>query len=172
MFKPTRHVRPPISREAYTLQSIEQVFPGGEWVDEPQEGEAEVVEAPRCERGTLEGSSPSSLSLTVIGGTKFDEGALEAVIAALPDGYTVISGGNRGAEKFALEAAERHGLTALRIEVNKGLFGAKANDVHVEQVLVTELESKLVIAGEGVRSKQARSWVTRASWPREVIEIG
>lgn len=165
--KPTP-VRPPVSREVYTLTSMEKVFPGGEWVDEselegPSDREAEPDEGSRL------GSRPSSI--TVIGGTKFDADSLERALRDLPAGYSVISGGNRGAEKFALETAEKMGLTPVRVIPDQDLFGAKANDVHVEHVLITDIDSTLIIAGDGVRSKQAKAWVNRARWPREVVVL-
>jgi hypothetical protein len=162
----------PVSRENYVLTQIEKTFPGGEWVDgTPQEEEAEVAEVPGCEPGGRGFESLTPLSVTVIGGTKYDADALEAQLAELPHGWSVISGGNRGAEKAALEIAERLGLTPVRVDVDRELFGAKATDVHVEQVLGTELHSKLIIAGNGVRPKQAKSWLNRAKWPREVVTL-
>lgn len=169
MFKP-KIVRPQVDRETYTLQTIEQVFPGGEWVDNPQEGEAEVVEAPGCEPGTLEGSSPSSLSLTVIGGA--NDALRKLLIERAPERVicgTTLTG--RGGEREAAKMAEKLGIEVEMIGPDVELFGAKAAEVNVLHVMVQDFDSPLVIVGNGTRAKQAKAKMASARFTREVIEL-
>ena len=116
----------PLSREAYTQRSIERTWPSGEWVEleGPSDGEAEP------DVGSQLGSRPSSI--TVIGGTKYDEDALAYWLSQ--NDVDIITGVGRGAES-SLE-------NVTRIEP-----GDLPRKVNVEQVLSYDLTSPVLLVG-------------------------
>ncbi len=151
--------RPPVARDVYVAHTTERTFPGDEWVEVHPEGEAEVVEAPGCEPGTLEGSSPSSLSL--IGDTKDLEVATKFVLELAPE--TVIVGrlpSGRGTESKIAAHLEEAGINVTYVD--------SAPAVNVEAVMSYDLTSPVLLVGSGTRVKQAKSWLGRANWNREV----
>lgn len=175
MLKRPRTARPLISREDYTLRQLKQVFPEGEWVDEQvREKEAEVAEAPGCDpggRGFESLPSPSN-DLTVIGDMKDLEPVYDAVGRLRPD--RVILGrlpSARGAEANISKMLAACGWQGevVHVDHDPDVFG-KA-DCNVEQVLSYDLTSPVLLVGNGTRVKQARSWLKRAEWGREVIEV-
>ena len=146
------------------------MFPGGEWVDEPHEKEAEVVEVAGRDPVGRGFESLPSLSLTVIGGAN---DALRVLLTERAPARVILGTtfNGRGGEAAAAKLAEELGIEVETIRPDADLFGAKAADVNVEQVLGADFASPLVLVGKGVRVKQARGWLARARWPREVVEL-
>lgn len=171
LLKP-KFFHPLVPREEIVAQTLERTFPDGQWVEDappvdPLEGEAEVVEAPGCEPGTLEGSSPSSLSL--IGSTKDSAALVNALHEHVPPNGSVILGrlpSGRGAESEAAKVAEEQGFPVIYVDAEKGF-----ENVNVEAVLSYDLTSPVLLLGNGTRVKQARSWLGRAEWGREVYTL-
>lgn len=154
--------RPVVAREVYTRQAIESAWPSGDWVEETPEVEAEVVEVPgRDPGGTgFESQTPLSNNLTIIGDLKDLTTALLLVGELSPD--QVIVGrlpSGRGAES----------------KISKALEGDQ-EVVHVDSPLVEavmshDIASPVLLLGNGTRVKEARSWLGRANWNREVHEL-
>jgi hypothetical protein len=163
MLKRIQHPRPKVSREAYTLQSISRAWPDGTWVEEL---------APEVEGGPsqpdLQSVSSAPPSITIIGGETYDTAALNLFLfdEVAPDALVIVGAG-RGVEADVYENSDDE--VVLRIEADADLFGKKAMSVNVEQTISYDLTSTLVIVGNGTRAKQAKSWVKRAKWPREVV---
>lgn len=165
-------IHPPASREDYTLKQIAKVFPGGDWVDAPPSAAPEPEPQPKGVLDTPDPGSTKSGNVTVIGDTK-DTAVLlahvekiaptEIILGRLPSG--------RGAESSLAKAFRAAGFAVREVNADVERFGPKATEVHVEQVLSTDIDSPLIIVGGGVRSKQAASWVNRAKWPREVTRL-
>lgn len=175
----TKIFRPVLSREGYALQSIESAFPSGDWVEVEALQESPVApgrqvapgsrEAQAGEDGVLEGSIPKPPILTVIGDTNEleDVGAFvesaqyeSVIVGRLPSG--------RGAESKIAAHLEQLDIDVVYIDADKEQFGKDANDVNVEQVLTHDITSPVLLLGNGARVKQAKSWLERAKWPREV----
>lgn len=179
MLKKTKLVRPTVSREDYLLRNIERAFPGGEWVDEPQEreGEAEVAEVPGCEPGGrgFESLTPPH-SVAIIGGTKYDAKSVQDYLAGLPEGTTVYVGAGRGVESD-LRNADDCPLPVQVVDLDPDRYGRKARDVNVPEVLIQDISSPVVLVGAGTRVTQARSWLRMvndhrdAKNRREVVEL-
>lgn len=172
MLKTKKPARPVVSREAYTLNQIEKVFPGGEWVDEQDSapgGSMPVLPKRGVEVGEV-AVPVTSPNLTIIGGSNdalrhlLQERAPEKVIVG-----TTMTG--RGGEREAAELARELGIEVETRVPDVDLFGGKAASVNVELVLSTEIDSPLVLVGNGQRVKEAKSWLKRAQWPREVIQL-
>lgn len=167
MFK--KHFRPVVPREEYICRSIESAWPTGEWVEEDrsvgpgQTGSGLSAEGVPCP-GDEDAHTPS---LTIIGGTKYDEDALKEHLRNLPPHTTVITGVGRGAEAFTAQVE----TNCFVVEKREDLYGKKATSLNVEQVLSLDPTSPLLLVGTGERVKQAKSWLARAKWGREVIEI-
>lgn len=113
---------------------------------------------------TTNGHAPT---LTVIGGTKYDEDALASHIRNLPPSTTVITGVGRGAEAFTAQLE----TNCFVVEKRDDLYGKKATTMNVEQVLSLDPTSPLLLVGTGERVKKAKEWLKRANWGREVIEL-
>jgi len=156
-----------LSREEYTLRSIERAFPSGEWVEksslDPERGSA-----PMEDRGP-EGLPP--LSITIIGGTKYDEDALESYLLH-SDATHLIVGAGQGAEADAYTWWDDLNGDITKIVPNPDVYGKNARKVNVEAVLSHDPTSPLLLVGSGERVKQAEAWLKRANWGREVIRIG
>lgn len=170
---PVRSRKSVLSREEYTLRSIERAFPSGEWVEVGVGGgdkrglttahESSGSEAPSLS-GPAGGSRPQNPpSITIIGGTKYDEDAL-AYWLYQNDGYEIVTGAGRGVEA-ALEGV-------IRIDLETDVYGKNARKVNVEAVLCHDPTSPLLLVGSGERVKQAEAWLKRANWGREVHRIG
>lgn len=177
MRRPTK--RPIRTKERYILDSLVSVFKGGHWVEEPVEtilsasgadpspNGGEGVSAP--ENGSCDRTDPNPMGtayITVIGGLKYDGEALRTALELLPAGQVVIGAG-RGAESNF----EFLRQTAIRIPADPDRYGKNARKANVEEVLTFAPDSPLLLVGEGERVKQARAWLKRTNWPREVIEI-
>ena len=164
---------PTVSREEYTMRALEKAFPTGEWVQE-------VREAPAVSRangeGTMgDGRHDSPASLTIIGGTKYDEDNLEGFLSNLPEETQVIVGAGRGSETWAAEwwrevQFEPHN-SVTKIAPDPDRYGKSARKVNVEQVLSHDLSSPVLLVGTGERVKQAKEWLKRTLSKREVIEL-
>lgn len=170
MFK--NRPRQVLSREEYTLRQLERAFSSGEWLDNPASSaetslptsrDSEVAQGNGGEEAVPGDSRDKRRpSLTIIGGTKYDEDALAYFLSQNPD-TEIVTGAGRGVES-SLE-----GVT--RIELSPDLFGKSARKVNVEAVLSHDPTSPLLLVGDGERVKQARAWLKRANWPREVVEL-
>jgi hypothetical protein len=158
MLKKIQPHRPKVSREVYTLQSISRAWPDGAWVEELAELEDDAPSPAVLEPA---GEVPVP-SITIIGGDTFD---LEAVMAAIPLDHRIIVGAGRGLESTL---AKLGGDEVFVVQPDPDRF-KKPMDVNVEQTLTEDISSTLVIVGNGTRAKQAKSWVKRAEWPREVV---
>lgn len=164
--------RPPVARDAYVAHTTERTFPGGEWVEVQPEGEAEVAEAPgRDPEGSgFESRTPLSTALTIIGSTKTPEDVAQFVLEHSPS--SVILGrlpSGRGAESDIAKLLKQLDVNVHEVEHDPDLFGK--TDVNVEQVMSYDLTSPVLLVGSGTRVKQARSFLDRANWRREVIEL-
>ena len=155
------------------MRALERAFPTGEWVSEsalPQ-GRADSREGVPvlANAGTL-----AAPSLTIIGGTKYDEDELEkrlhdlVCVANIP---LLVAGDGRGAERFALQMGVLWGIRTNPIPVDPDRYGKLARKVNVEQVLSHDLTSPVLLVGGGERVKQAKAWLERMKLPREVIEL-
>jgi hypothetical protein len=162
----TKIFRPLVNREVYTLQTTEQVFPGGEWVEEAPRETAPAPIAP-----VEEGVAPPSSNLTIIGDTKKHlEDVLEYVYHHTPD--RVIVGrlpSGRGAESTVAAYLLAHEVEVVYVDHDPDLYGK--SDVNVEQVMSYDLTSPVLLVGNGTRVKTAKSWLARAEWDREVITL-
>lgn len=173
-----RLFRPIIPRDEYITTSIERAWPEGEWVnDQGQNGEAHDLapESPSGLKKVAEDSESPHPILTIIGGTKYDEGRLESFLSNMDERLTLVAGDGRGAEPWCLKwwavvQFEPWGQTH-KISSDPDRFGKSARKVNVEQVLSYSPQSPVLLVGEGERVKQARAWLKRAKWGREVIEI-
>ena len=178
MFK--KHFRPVVPREEYICRSIESAWPSGEWVEDSPDGEdeggagTESVKGGQPEVRAARESPPTdpmapgrSPSLTIIGGTKYDEDALASHIRSLPPSTTVITGVGRGAEAFTAQLE----TNCFVVEKRDDLYGKKATTMNVEQVLSLDPTSPLLLVGTGERVKKAKEWLKRANWGREVHEL-
>ena len=117
-------------------------------------------------------ASPSSPpSLTIIGGTKYDEDALLAFVRNIPDETSIYVGDGRGAEAWVCHTAPDW-ISVTKIAVDHDVYGKNARKVNVEAVLCHDPTSPLLLVGSGERVKQAEAWLKRANWGREVIRIG
>jgi hypothetical protein len=120
-----------------------------------------------------EGVEPAGLgspppSLTIIGGTKYDEDELNEYLDGLHEETGLIVGDGRGAE---VKAVDIWGSARI-VQVDPDVYGKNARKVNVEQVLSYDPSSPLLLVGSGERVKQAEAWLKRANWPREVHRIG
>jgi len=158
--------KPLRTKERYILDSLLSVFQGGHWVDdvpvqeileEPENGSQDVTEA-----------YLTSSYLTVIGGQKYDKQAVAEHLAYFLEPEVIIVGGGRGVESDLL--ANEH-METIHVQVDPDRFGKNARKVNVEQVLSFAPTSPLLLVGNGERVKQARAWLKRANWGREVIEL-
>lgn len=171
MLKRPKTVRPAVSREEYLLRNMMRAFPGGEWVDSEPEDEA-PSEAHDLENSAEAGcdSPPLPPSVALIGGPKYDEQSVQAYLETLPPDTIVYVGAGRGVEADLCRAEDLPvSVQVLQLEPER--FGKKARDVNVEQVLIQDLSSPVVLVGAGTRVKQAREWLGRAEWGREVVEL-
>jgi RNase H-fold protein (predicted Holliday junction resolvase) len=154
--------RPIVPDEVYALQTTEQAFPGGEWVEEPPVV-IETTVAPASEAfvsGVKALAAPSS-NITICGDTKDLEPLLELLEGEAPD--TVVVGrlpSGRGAESKAAKALEEHGVEVHYVD-----------SPLVEAVMSYDLTSPVILLGSGGRVKEARSWLARANWGRKVIQL-
>lgn len=135
-------------------------FPGSEWAhthDDHIDGRNPGPDS----------SHPGSIG--VIGGAKFDEASLVTWLRSLPRDVILVTGNGRGSEAKVRELAEELGLRVDVPELRKDLFGTKAMDCQVEQVI--NASSPLVLIGTGGRVTKAKDWLKRANWGREVSEL-
>ena len=159
---------------------METAFPSGEWGEELTEedgpqgtaGRGETVEdseycAPLGKSIEPQSSSVSP-SLTIIGGTKYDEDELFLFLSSCDEHYVV--GAGRGAESEIAKTYMEGEFTVVPLEPD--VYGKNARKVNVEQVLSWDPTSPLLLVGSGERVKQAEAWLKRANWPREVHRIG
>jgi hypothetical protein len=180
---------PILSREVYVQRQVERAWPSGEWMDNeldrlgtPGQGAALPGEGIQADDGHLDRSagsipapSPPSItsaervtqSVTIIGGTKYDEDAFRQYLDNLPEVTGLIVGEGRGGESKAVEIWG----SARFVPLDKDRYGKLARKVNVEQVLSYDVSSPVVLVGNGERVKQARDWLKRANWDREVIEL-
>jgi hypothetical protein len=123
------------------------------------------------DEGVPDGSRDSaSSSLTIIGGTKYDEDGLEHHLLH-SDATHLIVGAGRGAEAYAIQWwADLNGDVSY-VSLEPDVYGKSARKVNVEQVLSYDPSSPLLLVGSGERVKQAEAWLKRANWPREVHRI-
>lgn len=152
----TRHQPLPIEEQ------LERTFPDGQWVETDEHAPDQSL--PGSPASTTVAERPA---LTVIGGTKFDEENLDAYLAELtfykPD-VLLVTGSGRGVEKHVAEIAEEHGIDIDIIETD-------SKKIEVEAVMAARVDSPVLLVGDGTRVKQARSWLARANWGREVTEL-
>jgi hypothetical protein len=114
------------------------------------------------------GANPAPApSISIIGGTKYDEDALANHIEGLPQGTWIVVGDGRGAEKRATELAQLN----VHLPPRPDVYGKSARKVNVEQVLSWDPTSPVLLVGNGERVKQAEAWLKRANWGREVHRI-
>lgn len=164
--------RPVAERREYA-RHLKSAFPSGYWVED-HEGEAEVAEVPGCEPGGSGFESRTPPHLTVIGSsstTPVQRDMLESKLRDLSSDTVVVTGGARGAEHAAVLLARQLGLEVREIRPDKSMFGSSAGKVNVEQILCDAIRSPVVLVGDGQRVKEARSWLNRASWGRDVLAL-
>jgi hypothetical protein len=174
---------------------LETTFPSGEWVvevvaDPPPRRDGQPSPERESVAGVEDSPSRSSArgrpnageqgegvedviapgpSLTIIGGTKYDEDALDENLSWY-DGSCewLIVGDGRGAEKHAIASWMRR---VIHVHPRHDVYGKSARKVNVEAVLSYDPSSPLLLVGSGERVKQAEAWLKRANWPREVHRI-
>lgn len=179
-----------VSREEYILRALQTAFPTAQLVDAsgleqivgcgtetsingdvgPAEGGSGQSGPGRSAEGVIP-SPPSSNSLTLIGGAKYDEDLLANYLLH-SNSIRLITGVGRGAESEAMPywVQELRGDAEV-IEADPDLFGKAARKVNVEQVLCADPNSPLLLVGDGERVKSARAWLRRTGSKREVIEL-
>lgn len=155
---------PPLPRDVYICKAVETVWPSGEWVGGVTERELSPVGAEGSLPSRLAGSG--SRSVTLIGGTKYDQADIYDCVRD-SQAEELIVGDGMGAEKWIAKAFD--GVTV--IAPDKDRYGKLARKVNVEQVLSYAPTSPVILVGEGERVKTARSWLARANWGREVVEL-
>jgi hypothetical protein len=180
--------RPTVSKEQYTLSAVQRAWPSGEWVTEPgsrnpdREGTSGSPKAPgqfgdsqnRADKRLTGDSSEQERilppSLTIIGGTKYDEDALRAFIAERAPSL-IEAGCGRGAEAQAIEIGKELGsMTNWFHYPRPELYGKRARIVNVDDVL-NNTSGTVLLVGGGERVKQAKDWLKRTRSKREVIEL-
>jgi hypothetical protein len=153
--------RPVVSREEYVLGTMKRAFPSGHWVEEQMDGgRMEEVEPPPDR-------PVSPPTLTIIGGTKYDEEALSVYLDELPPDTVLRVGAGRGVEMDVIDGR----FTVIVSVPHQHLDKPAARKVNVEQVLGADISSPLLLVGTGERVKQAEAWLKRAKWDREVTRI-
>jgi hypothetical protein len=158
--------RPTVSKEQYTLNAVQRAWPSGEWVTSVELVASEKGESPAMQHeGGVNGGDEAPSSLTIIGGTKYDEDLLSQHVFG-DSADTLIVGVGRGAEAFVLEK-----MGAECIPLDPDRYGKSARKVNVEQVLCADPDSPLLLVGSGERVKQAKDWLRRTRSKREVIEL-
>lgn len=179
--------RPLQSREAYTQRNLERAFPTGEWAEESPQATESAGSPTGSSSGRPErqphttGDSPGVESrpadtpstLTIVGNGKDLEPVYDEIGRRRPD--RVILGrtsSGRGAESEIAKMLEACGWQGevVEVETDPDVFG-KASGVNVEQVMSYDLTSPVLLVGTGSRVKQARSWLGRARWGREVVTL-
>ena len=146
--------RQPVSREEYTLSSLERTFPTGHWVQQAADSTApENYEQP--------------LYVTVIGGQKYDKKLVHRRMPISDYNTKIVVGAGRGVESDLPKEYQ----DVVVVPVDQDRYGKNARKVNVEQVLSFAPTSPLLLVGNGERVKAARAWLKRANWGREVIEL-
>ena len=151
------------------MDTLSSVFRGGHWVDEDL-GRSLVGQKPNAGQGPENYEQTLYLTgsyLTVIGGQKYDEPLFDNYLKALDEEISFVVGGGRGAETWVT----KNDHNVLKIDPDPDRYGKNARKVNVEQVLSFAPTSPLLLVGEGERVKQAKAWLKRANWGREVIEL-
>ncbi len=93
---------------------------------------------------------------------------VEAFVADLPDGSVVVSGGARGADTFAEEAAKAAGLETLIFHADWENLGRKAGPLRNEQIIA---HADRVVAFWDGRSRGTLNSVALASRAGLPVEI-
>lgn len=163
----------PVDREAYTQRSLERAFPSGEWVEDLPPRPTSTERQPHTTgRDPGVESGPAGNNLTVIGSAKDLEPVYDEIGRRRPD--KVILGrlkSGRGAESEIAKMLEGCGFSGevVEVETDPDLYG-KA-DVNVDLVMSYDLTSPVLLVGNNARVKKARSWLGRAEWGREIVEL-
>jgi hypothetical protein len=148
--------KPARSSEQYILDSLPRVFKGGEWVSAPEKNGSPVPAE----------DSTSSRYITVIGGQKYDERGLAEYLAYFMDPEVIVVGAGRGVES---DLGKKDFATVIPVDQDR--YGKSARKVNVEEVLCYQIDSPLLLVGDGERVKQARAWLKRTNSRREVVEL-
>jgi hypothetical protein len=109
--------------------------------------------------------------VSFVGGKDFDQKAVAAVIQEIPRGATVACGHGLGLEKWVAEHASEFGLDVRRVDPNEEMFGKKAKDCEVSDLVSLALYGTLYLVGNGTRVKIAKQILKRAPFPIDVREV-
>jgi hypothetical protein len=147
---------------------LQQAFPGSEWAPTIAPDRAPGPDS--SHPGPFETTEPLGRSLALIGGAKYDEKALGRFLRSLPPDTIIVTGDGRGSEKRCREIATELGLRVDVPALSKPLYGSKALEVQVSQVLCSTA-GRIVLVGSGGRVTKAREWLKRIQSQREVVEV-
>ena len=151
---------------------LAKAFPGSEWLTTLSTDEG-LVSTPEDSLGTLNISKEDVIhpkTYALIGGTKFDEAALETWLKSLPPDTVIVTGDGRGAEKRTVSLCNELGI---RVDTPGQLKVARPLEVQIEAVMAITQDSRapVVLVGQGGRVNSAKSWLKRGRFGREVIEL-
>jgi hypothetical protein len=120
----------------------------------------------KADSGILQVCHNATRPLALIGGAKYDEEPLGRFLRSLPPDTIIVTGDGRGSEKRSREIADELGLRVDVPALRPEIYGAKALEVQVSDILIAS-SGDVTLIGEGGRPALAKGWLKRAKWGRK-----